>query len=65
MNTISYVDAYNLIQILNKNAHFRKTTLCTSVLKKGHNFACDQYFFMKLAPLCLVDTELLIHTKNP
>ena len=28
-----------------KNAHFLKTTLCTSVLKNSHNFACGQYFF--------------------
>ena len=43
MNTTGYVDSYNLIQNI-----FRKTTLCTLVLKKSHNFACGQYFFMKI-----------------
>ena len=36
MNTISYVDAYNLIQILIENAYFRKTR--TSVLKSHRTF---------------------------
>ena len=43
---------------------FQKTILCTSVLKNTRNFACGQYFFMTLAPLGSVDTELSIHTKN-
>ena len=34
------------------------------MLKNSHNFTCGQYFFMKPAPLCSADTELLIHTKN-
>ena len=27
--------------------------------------ACDQYFFVKLAPLYSVQTELSVHAKNP
>ena len=30
---------------------FRKTNVPTRVHKNGHNSTCDQYFFMKLAPL--------------
>ena len=61
MNVISYVGKCNLIQIKNTK---KITTLCTAVLKNSHNSTSGQYFFMKLAPLCLADTELLKHAKN-
>ena len=63
MNLISYVGKCNSIQI--KNTHLKKiTTLCTSVLKNSHSSTSGQYFFMKLAPLCSADTELLKHAKK-
>ena len=34
------------------------------VHKNGHNSACDQYFFMKLAPLDSAHIELSVHAKN-
>ena len=43
---------------------FRKTNVSTQLHKNGHNFTCDQYFFMKLAPLDSAHIELSIHAKN-
>ena len=43
---------------------FRKTNVPTRLYKNGHNSTCDQYFFMKLAPLDSAHIELLIHAKN-
>ena len=43
---------------------FRKTNIPTRVHKNGHNLACDQYFFMKLAPLDSAHIELSFHAKN-
>ena len=66
-------DTYNLIPnpnpmynlILNLKVRiFRKTNVSTRLYKNGHNFTCDQYFFMKLAPLDSAHTELSIHAKN-
>ena len=45
MGAIIYLEAYKLIQISIKNAHFLKTKVPTQVHKNGHNLACDQYFF--------------------
>lgn len=61
MDIISYSDVYNLIIF---NTYFLKITIMTRVHKNGHNLACDQYFFLKLAPLFSTQTELSIHTKN-
>ena len=38
--------------------------LPTWVHKNGHNSACGQYFFLKLAPLYSALTELSIYAKN-
>ena len=43
---------------------FRKTNVSTRVHKKGHNSACDQYFFMKLALLYSAHIELSIRAKH-
>ena len=43
---------------------FRKTNVSTRLHKNGHNFTCDKYFFMKLAPLELAHIGLSIHAKN-
>ena len=64
MNANTSVDTYNLIQILIKKAYFPKNDFMHLSAKNSLNFTCGQYFFMKLAPLCSVDTELSIHTKN-
>ena len=36
----------------------------TRVHKNGQNSTCDQYFFVKLAPLDSAHIELSIHAKN-
>ena len=42
----------------------RKTNVSTRLHKNGHNFACDQYFFMKLAPFDSAHIGLSIHAEN-
>ena len=60
-----HMDAYSpILKMLifqNKKNDFMYIPQC---LKNSHNFTCGQYFFMKLAPLCSADTELLNHAKN-
>ena len=64
MDVIGYLDVYNLMYEKNFNTYFPKIAIMTLVYKNGHNLACDQYFFLKLAPLFSTQTELPIHTKK-
>ena len=57
-----HTDAYSPIL---KNAHLPKKKkkkndfmYIPQCLKNSHDFTCGQYFFMKLAPLCLADTAI-------
>ena len=64
VNLIISPDTYNLILNLIKMHIFRKTNVSTRLHKNGHNFTCDQYLFVKLAPLDSAYTVLSIHAKN-
>ena len=59
MDVIRCSEVYNLFK-----TYFPKIAIMILVHKNGHNLACDQYFFLKLAPLFSTQTELPIHTKN-
>ena len=47
-----------------RNTYFLKIAVMTLVHENGHNLACDQYYFLKLAPLFSTQIKLSIHTKN-
>ena len=52
------------VYLIIKNAYFLKNECITQLHKNGHNFTCDQYFFMKFAPLDSAHVGLSIHAKN-
>ena len=57
-------DIYNLFNFFKMHIKFFwKTNKSTSVYKNGHISVCDQYFFLKLAPLDLAHSELSSHAK--
>ena len=64
MDIIRCLEVYNLMYEIIFKTYFPKIAIMTLVHENGHNLACDQYFFLKLAPLFSTQTELPIHTKN-